>query len=246
MDAEDVKEMMNALWDRLDNVITETSYYFVAAPRPTTAAVGRVVEDVSDVADKPPVRGAVVRVRGQEAVTDGNGGFVVRGILANAGDKISAEVSWIRPDGRVYRQQGAFVDAVVNGLTGLGEIRLETEAILALLEMVPDTLEPVRSSAHDLENDQNTMPRRAARVRQWLADFPLLKISESDLLVRVEEMIKAGFKNFDALHLASAELGGAESFVTCDDRLIATARRCEDVLRIRVINPLELAKEILP
>lgn len=124
-----------------ENAITETSYYFVAAMRPTTTAVGRVVEDVSEVSDKPPVRGAVVRVRGQEAITDGNGGFVLRGILANSGDRISAEVSWIRPDGRVYRQQGTFVDAVVNGLTILGEIRLETEATnRAPIALVPNVI----------------------------------------------------------------------------------------------------------
>ncbi|HNG34125.1 MAG TPA: Ig-like domain-containing protein [Blastocatellia bacterium] len=157
-----------------DNVITETSYYFVAAPRPTTAAVGRVVEDVSDVADKPPVRGAVVRVRGQEAVTDGNGGFVVRGILANAGDKISAEVSWIRPDGRVYRQQGAFVDAVVNGLTGLGEIRLETEATnRAPFALVPSVINltaerelAVTFSAGDPEGQPITVSVNNPRIAQ--------------------------------------------------------------------------------
>jgi len=43
-----------------------------------------------------------------------------------------------------------------------------------------------------------------------------------------------GFHGFDALHLACAEAAGADVFVTCDDRLLATAKRCVASMRIRV------------
>jgi predicted nucleic acid-binding protein len=55
-----------------------------------------------------------------------------------------------------------------------------------------------------------------------------------------------GFKNFDAFHLACAELGGAEVLSTCDDRLLAAAHRHAALLKVRVVNPLELAVEIFP
>ncbi|MBI1764294.1 MAG: IPT/TIG domain-containing protein [Acidobacteria bacterium] len=51
------------------NTITETSVYFAALPRALTTVTGRVVD--SD--NTTPVRRALVRVRGQETVTDGNG-----------------------------------------------------------------------------------------------------------------------------------------------------------------------------
>lgn len=56
----------------------------------------------------------------------------------------------------------------------------------------------------------------------------------------------AGFKNFDAFHLASAEAGRAEVFATCDDRLQAAANRPSASLKVRVVNPVNLVREVLP
>ena len=55
-----------------------------------------------------------------------------------------------------------------------------------------------------------------------------------------------GFKNFDAFHLASAEAGRVEVFATCDDRLLAAATRQSANLKVRVVNPVNLAREVLP
>ena len=124
-------------------------------------------------------------------------------------------------------------------------IRLESEAVLALLGATPQRAQFLRAPALDLENEQNPLPVRAGRVRQWLEALPALPLVDVDLIKRTEELMALGFKNFDALHLSSAELGGAEVFVSCDDRLLAAAGRHAAVLRIRVVNPVVLAKEIL-
>jgi hypothetical protein len=58
-------------------------------------------------------------------------------------------------------------------------------------------------------------------------------------------LIALGFKSFDALHVASAELLGADAIATCDDRFIAAGRRHSAILKVRVVNPLDLAREIL-
>jgi hypothetical protein len=58
-------------------------------------------------------------------------------------------------------------------------------------------------------------------------------------------LITLGFKNFDALHLASAELLGADALGTCDDRFLATARRHASALNVRVASPIDLIREIL-
>ncbi len=95
------------------NAITEITQYFVGTPRQTTTVTGRVLD--SDGAT--PVRQAIVRCRGQETVSDGNGGFVLRNVEANAGDKLSVEATFVRATARVDRVQRINIDPVANGLT---------------------------------------------------------------------------------------------------------------------------------
>ena len=47
----------------------------------------------------------------------------------------------------------------------------------------------------------------------------------------------------DALHLACAEQGAVDVFLTTDDRLLRRARRHAQMLRIRVENPVSWYKE---
>lgn len=124
-------------------------------------------------------------------------------------------------------------------------IRLESEAVLALLGASTEKVEFVRGAAVDLENDQNSLPQRAAKVRLWLEELPQLDVPEASLAERTGQLIGLGFKNFDALHVASAEALGAETLSTCDDRFLAAARRHASILRVRVVNPIDLSREIL-
>jgi predicted nucleic acid-binding protein len=122
-------------------------------------------------------------------------------------------------------------------------IRLESEAVLALMSA---PAEFVHSIAHDLENDQNPLPWRAARVRAWLGTSDLTDLPDQALAARASELVAFGFKSFDALHIASAELSGCDAFCTTDDRLQAAARRHASSLRLRVLNPVDLTREMLP
>ena len=54
-----------------------------------------------------------------------------------------------------------------------------------------------------------------------------------------------GFKPFDALHLACAESGNADVFLTTDDRLIKRSKRFISELRVRVENPLTWLLEVI-
>jgi hypothetical protein len=125
-------------------------------------------------------------------------------------------------------------------------IHLETEAVLALLDAPGQQIEFLHAAAHDLENDQNPSPSRAAKVREWLATIPLADLADEVLKARTTELMTLGFKNFDAFHLASAEAGHAEVFASCDARLQAAANRHAANLRVRVVNPVDLAREVLP
>jgi predicted nucleic acid-binding protein len=55
---------------------------------------------------------------------------------------------------------------------------------------------------------------------------------------RAERFTDTGLGVYDALHIASAEIGGADVFLTTDDRLIRAVRRA-DIVRLGVANPLE-------
>lgn len=124
-------------------------------------------------------------------------------------------------------------------------IRLETEAVLSLLAEGSPLLVFVRSVAHDLENDQNPLPWRAERVRARLAERPLLEPPVEALRRRTGELMESGVRGFDALHLGCAELAGADAFVTCDDRLLAAARRPGGAIKVRVAELMALAREVL-
>ena len=66
------------------------------------------------------------------------------------------------------------------------------------------------------------------------------KSAEADRARRLELL---GFSPFDALHLASAEPGGADVFLTTDDDLLRRARRSPGSIHIRVENPLSWYEE---
>jgi hypothetical protein len=76
--------------------------------------------------------------------------------------------------------------------------------------------------------------------------LPLMDLPDASLQPRTAELMSLGFKSFDAFHLACAEFGGAEAFCASDDRLLAAASRHVNDLKVRVVNPIELAQEILP
>ncbi len=46
-----------------------------------------------------------------------------------------------------------------------------------------------------------------------------------------------GFKDHDALHIACAESGKADVFLTTDDDVIGKAKRVQSQLHVRVENP---------
>jgi predicted nucleic acid-binding protein len=58
------------------------------------------------------------------------------------------------------------------------------------------------------------------------------------VVLRAEVIESLGFKDFDALHLASAEAADVSVFLTTDDRLLRRARRQQQHLAVSVLNPL--------
>jgi hypothetical protein len=71
-----------------------------------------------------------------------------------------------------------------------------------------------------------------------------LEIGEQEL-ARARELQRLGFVGFDAIHLACAEIGKADVFLTTDDRLLRLAKRQTKKLSVKVENPLDWMKEMI-
>ncbi len=96
------------------NAVLETSIFFAAIPRPLTRVLGKVVDSDGTT----PIRQAAVRCRGQEVFTDSTGLFVLLDVpVKDAGDLLTLEASYQRPNGRVDRVTRTGVAPVPNGVT---------------------------------------------------------------------------------------------------------------------------------
>jgi uncharacterized protein (TIGR03437 family) len=103
-----------------NGTVPEATYYFAALTRPTTTVIGRVLDS-----DRTPARNALVRVRGQESFTDGNGGFVIRNVpVSSANDLLVVEASYVRPFLRVERTESNRTEANPGGFTNVGTLTL--------------------------------------------------------------------------------------------------------------------------
>ena len=124
-------------------------------------------------------------------------------------------------------------------------IRLEAGAVLELLAAPPERLTFVHAVAQDLENAQNPIAWRAARVADWLATVPRAEAKTEDLARRTQELMTLGLRNFDAFHVACAEFANADVFATTDDRLLDFGKRHAGLLGVRVIDVVTLAREVV-
>jgi hypothetical protein len=72
----------------------------------------------------------------------------------------------------------------------------------------------------------------------------MVRIGEAQIQ-RGEVLSGMGFGDYDALHLAAAETGGADVFLSTDDRLLRVAERHADDLGVQVKNPLSALQEVI-
>jgi predicted nucleic acid-binding protein len=124
-------------------------------------------------------------------------------------------------------------------------ISTETVAVDAVLHVCQENNHTLLSSdALRFENSRNPSEQRKEFAAALLAVEEESIPHTPAIEVRAAELEKAGFGLLDALHLASAESGSADVFITCDDSLLRKAQK--GVLRVRVMSPGDLLKEISP
>lgn len=127
-------------------------------------------------------------------------------------------------------------------------IRLETVAITMIFTLIESGYFSARwSFVLEYENSRNPFPERRAFIR-YLAQSCDSTVEPDESIIELAQQLSESHKvrGRDALHLACAELSGCHYLVTCDDRLIRQGERLREkgVLTLRVINPIDLLREV--
>jgi predicted nucleic acid-binding protein len=121
-------------------------------------------------------------------------------------------------------------------------IRREAEAVARIFERVESgSVQLVASPAHRFENSRNPREDRRLATDLWLDRADRSVEASPDIDERARLLTHLGFGPLDALHLAFAEKAEARWFVTTDDRLLGTALKRRDQMRVDVVRPEQIA-----
>lgn len=124
-------------------------------------------------------------------------------------------------------------------------IRLESEAVMVILRKCQEhEFEMISSQALEYEIGKTPDLDRQARVASLLAMASAVAQITDDTISRAESFQHLGLDGIDALHLALAEMSGAEVFLTTDDRLLKRCSENSRTIGIRVANPVSWITEV--
>jgi predicted nucleic acid-binding protein len=125
-------------------------------------------------------------------------------------------------------------------------IRLETESVMIILSRLQrKEWTWLGSQALEIEIDRAPdadQRSRLKRIAGYVGQVLAIRQKELD---RASELEKLGFSGFDAVHLACAESGKADIFLSTDDRLLKRAKRFAKKIHVKVANPLDWLKEMI-
>lgn len=124
--------------------------------------------------------------------------------------------------------------------------RLESEAVLLILARIAASdWQWFSSEVVEIELEQ--MPDEERKYRALhIASSSNERITVGEHEVnRSKQLQQLSFQTFDSLHLACAESGTADVFLTTDDRLTRLAKRVGSQIAVRVANPLSWLTEVL-
>lgn len=125
-------------------------------------------------------------------------------------------------------------------------IHLESEAVVIILKHVRSgDWEWISSEVVEYEIGRTPELDRRQKVESLIRYAGHRLILDAAILKRGKEIGEIGFGAYDALHLACAEHGNADVFLTTDDRLLMLATEKAELLAIKVDNPLIWLKGVV-
>ncbi|MBW4612706.1 MAG: PIN domain-containing protein [Desmonostoc vinosum HA7617-LM4] len=117
-------------------------------------------------------------------------------------------------------------------------MRMEAEAVTEIIQNCEDGKWILMNSdiiEFEVSLHSDSFKQQQVKLILNLANIYIQSTENIDL--RAEELMKLSFKFHDALHLAFAEAGDADVFLTTDDRLLRKAKKFPSILNIEVENP---------
>lgn len=125
-------------------------------------------------------------------------------------------------------------------------VRLEAEAVSLILEkFFQGEWRWIGSEVLNYEIEQHPDPETRERILSFLSlSQRVVEINEK-LVKRAEELEETGFDSYDAIHLASAEVGKADVFLTTDDQMLKIFNRNKSLFSFPVENPVKWLEEVL-
>lgn len=126
-------------------------------------------------------------------------------------------------------------------------IRLESEAVIAILRHVEsEEWSLVSSGVVSYEISRTSDEERKRRLLLLVQGASVFIPVGQQTYIRAGELQhELGIKAYDALHIACAEQGGADAFLSTDDRLVKAIKRNSETTNIRVENPLTWLQEVI-
>ena len=125
-------------------------------------------------------------------------------------------------------------------------VRVESEAILSIIQRIQSGSDQWIGSdvlTREINEIRNGERREALRAVALEVDETIL--SDQVTEVRASELMSLGFAEMDARHLAAAEKGSADAFITVDDKLLRRASRQKTHLAVKVVSPVSWIVEQL-
>ena len=123
-------------------------------------------------------------------------------------------------------------------------VRLESEAVLTILNKCEIGVWDIFRS--DILEDEiyriTDLFKRQKILRLYTSTSIYIEIDD-DIIRRAKELQKFNIKSFDALHLASAEFGGADILLTTDKKFLNRALSSDT--KIKISNPAIWLTEVL-
>ncbi|MDB9467509.1 PIN domain-containing protein [Dolichospermum circinale] len=125
-------------------------------------------------------------------------------------------------------------------------VKLEAEAMLSILEQCEQkkwTL--VNSDALQFELAKNSDLFKKEQLEAILS-IATNYLQTNDIIESLaSDLVKLGFKLYDALHLAFSQTYNLDIFLTTDDRFLRKAKKYPDLITIKVENPVVWLMNIL-
>lgn len=125
-------------------------------------------------------------------------------------------------------------------------IRMETESIIILLKNVrKGKIHLIGSDVLKLEINKTPNPIRKSQLLTLLHYYSKFLPVNEKIKTRSTELAAMGFSAFDAYHIAFAEKGEVDAFLTTDDKIITLYSRNSTSIFTKVLNPISWLQEFL-